>query len=454
MGGWDKLESKIVIIASGIIIFSILSFGAVEIWSSAIMKASVFTLMIIYLIWGRTDTPLQISKEEKYMIVALFGFLVYVVVQMIPFPSIILKYLSPESFNIYSYYTTDKDPTMSISLYAYKTGIEFLMMLTYSLFFIVLAFSIKDMSTLQRMLKILVYFGFGLAIFAIIQKATWNGKLYWLRELTMQGAGPFGPFVSRNNYAGFINMLIPLSLGLAFTRRNRERQLLFGFFALIMAVSLFISLSRGGIISFFAGIIIFALFLAWDRFRTNKRWALAAFVFAVFLYLLYLGIDPIIDRFYKTDLAREDRFAVWSATFNAFKDFYFTGSGLGTFINIFPFYTPQNIDINVIFDHAHNDYLEFILEAGIIGTILLILFLYFFIRCIVSSKWDRYTGIFRVSLLSSIATMVVHSISDFNLHIPSNALMLSAVFGMAVAASRLAVRLGGQDDKQVKEEEY
>lgn len=448
MGGWDKLDSKIIIIASAIIIFSVLSFGAVEIWSSAIMKTAVFTLMIIYLIWGRTETPFQISKEEKYMVVALLGFLVYVGIQMIPFPSMILKYLSPETFNIYSYYTTDKDPNMSISLYAYKTGIEFLMVLTYSLFFIVLSFSIKDTSTLQRMLKILVYFGFGLAIFAIIQKATWNGKLYWLRELTMQGSGPFGPFVSRNNYAGFINMLIPLSLGLALTRRSRERQLLFGFFALIMAVSLFISLSRAGIISFFVGITMFALFLAWDRFRANKRWALVAFVFAVFLYLLYLGIDPIIDRFYKTDLAREDRFAVWSATLSAFKDFYLTGSGMGTFIHIFPFYTPQNININVIFDHAHNDYLEFILEAGIIGTVLLLLFLYFFVRYIVNSKWDRYTGIIKVSLLSSITTIVIHSIFDFNLHIPSNALMLSAVFGMAVAASRLSSL---QADKPVKE---
>jgi len=298
--------------------------------------------------------------------------------------------------------------------------------------------------------RILVYFGFGLAIFAIIQKATWNGKLYWFRELSL-GGEPFDPFVNRNHYAGFINMLIPLSLGLAFMRRSREKQILFGFFGIIMAVSLFISLSRGGIISFFAGITVFALLFSWDRFRAKKRWALAFFIFAVFLYLLYLGIDPIIDRFYKTDLAREDRFAVWSATLNAFKDFYLTGSGLGTFINIFPFYTPQNIDINVIFDHAHNDYLEFILEAGIIGTILRLLFLYFFIRCMVSSRWDRYTGIFRVSLLSSIATMVVHRSSDFNLHIPSNALMLSAVFGMAVAASRLA---GLQADKQVKKDEH
>lgn len=88
--------------------------------------------------------------------------------------------------------------------------------------------------------RILVYFGFGLAIFAIIQKATWNGKLYWFRELSL-GGEPFGPFVNRNHYAGFINMLIPLSLGLAVMRRSRGKQTLFGFFGIIMAVSLFIS---------------------------------------------------------------------------------------------------------------------------------------------------------------------------------------------------------------------
>lgn len=118
----------------------------------------------------------------------------------------------------------------------------------------------------------------------------------------------------------------------------------------------FISLSRGGIssiISFFAGITVFALLFSWDRFRAKKRWALAFFIFAVFLYLLYLGIDPVIERFYKTDITREDRLAVWSATFNAFKDFYLTGSGLGTFINTFPLYSPENYGI--IYDHAHND---------------------------------------------------------------------------------------------------
>ena len=430
----DQPDSKLMYCAAAILILSVLFFGSVEIWFIAFMEASVFTLIVIWIFKQRKEPSLNMNKEEKYMLVALFGFLTYVFIQMLPFPQAVLKYLSPRSFDLYSFFTTDTNPNMSISLYTYKTGSEFLRILTYSLFFLFLSFSIKDMATLQRMIKILIYFGFGLAIFAILQKATWNGKLYWLREITV--GNPFGPFVNRNHYAGLIGMLIPLSLGLAFTRKEKEKQLLYGFFSLIMAVSLFLSLSRAGIISFFAGIIVFALFLSWDKFRGKKRWVLLSFfIFTLFLYLFYLGLDPIIDRFYKTDLTSEARFIVWSGTWNAFKDFYLTGSGLGTFINIFPLYPPK--DMGVIYDHAHNDYLEFILETGIIGTVLLFLFIFFFIRCMAKGKWWWETGIIRMSILSSITTMVVHSIFDFNLHIPSNALMFSAICGMAVAASRM-----------------
>jgi O-antigen ligase len=430
----NQPRSKIAIIALAILIFSILCFGSVEVWSSAAVEVSVFTLVLIWLVRDKRALSLHTSKEERYMLAALMGFLVYIFIQMLPLPSIILKYLSPKSFELYSFYTVDKNPAMSFSLYPYRTEVELLRVLTYCLFFILLSFNIKEMPTLERMLKILSYFGFGLAIFAIIQKATWNGKLYWFRELS-QGGSPFGPFVNRNHYAGLIGMLIPLSLGLAFTRKNRERQFLFGFFGLIMAVSLFLSLSRGGIISFFTGITVFALFLSWDRFRAKKRWALAAFIFVLFLYLLYLGIDPVIDRFYKTDITKEERLTVWSATLSAFKDFYLTGTGMGTFINIFQLYSPASI--RALYDHAHNDYLEFILEAGIIGTALLFLFLFFFILNTFRDKWDRHKGIIRISLLSSITTMLIHSIFDFNLHIPSNALMLSAIFGMAIASSRI-----------------
>lgn len=435
----NQSGSKIAIIAPAILIFSVLSFGSVEIWSSTIVTVSVFTLFILWIVTkgesgdtGQSDVP-ERKQEGIYLFVALSILITYFFIQMLPMPPALLRYISPHSFDLYSFYSVDINPKMHISLYAYKTQIECIKMLTYATFFILLAFSIRDLHTLEKLIKILSCFGFVLAVFAIIQMATWNGKLYWFRLVT-EGS-PFGPFVNRNHYAGLMGMLIPLTLGLAFTRKRRERQMLFGFFGIIMSISLFLSLSRAGIISFLAGIALFALFLLWNKFKAKKIWALAAFLFIIFLYLLYLGIDPIIDRFYKTDITREARIAVWAETIKAFKDFYLTGSGLGTFINVFQLYSPEAIVY--IYDHAHNDYLEFILEAGAIGTFLLLIFLFFLIRCIVRGSWDGKTGIIKISMLSSITTIAIHSIFDFNLHIPSNALMLSAIFGMAIAITKI-----------------
>jgi len=430
----NQPNSKIAIISIAILVFSILCFGAVEGWSSVSLEASVFILALVWVISRKKERLPHLGKEEKYMLIVILFFITYTLIQMLPFPSAALKYLSPESFKLYSFYNIDENPGMSISLYAYKTEIELLRILTLSLFFLLLSFSIRDTTSIQKVLKVLCYFGFGLAIFAIIQKATGTGKIYWFREVP--GGNPFGPFVNRNHYAGLIGMLIPLGIGVAFTRSSRERKILFGFLSLIMAVSLFLSLSRGGIISFFAGITVFSLLLLLNRFKTKRIWiSLGTFLFVLFLYLLYLGIDPIIERFYGTDITTEDRFVIWSGTFKAFKDFYLTGSGLGTFMNVFPLYFPEGI--HGLYDHAHNDYLEFILEAGIIGSALLILFFIFFIKCIKRASWSGENGIIKASLISSITTIAVHSIFDFNLHIPSNALMLSAIFGIAVASSRV-----------------
>ncbi|MFA4918150.1 MAG: O-antigen ligase family protein [Thermodesulfovibrionales bacterium] len=437
-----------IFIATALIIFSVLFFGSVEVWSTALFEAGFLSLFMIRLILReKPEASAELvnegrRKRESRIYLALAGILFYAAIQTAPMPSQILKMISPRVFDLYSYYAVDKNPSMHISLYAYKTQVEFLRLLACSLCFTLFATGIKDARDLDRVLRTLAYFGFGLAVFSLLQTAAWNGKLYWFREIT--GSSPFGPFVNRNHYAGLIGLLIPLSLGLAFTRKSRERQLLFGFMGLIMSVSLFLSLSRGGIISFFAGLALFTLLLSWNKLGVKKRrwWPLAAFIFILFSYLLYLGIDPVIDRFYKTDISKEARFAVWAETLRVFKDFYLTGCGLGTFVYVFPLYSPEAV--TSIYDHAHNDYLEFILEAGITGVVLLLTFLFFLFNCIFGGTREGYGGIIRISMLSAISTMAVHSIFDFNLHIPSNALMLSAILGMALANSRMGAEISNE----------
>ena len=66
-------------------------------------------------------------------------------------------------------------------------------------------------------------FGFLVADFGILQHLTFNGKLYWFREMHYGGI-PFGPYVNRNHFAGFAELFIPVALvPLMLGKVRRER---------------------------------------------------------------------------------------------------------------------------------------------------------------------------------------------------------------------------------------
>ncbi len=179
-----------------------------------------------------------------------------------------------------------------------------------------------------------------------------------------------------------------------------------------------------------------------SKIQQEKILAIGLFFLALSSYLLYLGIDPIVDRFYQTDITKEQRLIVWSASLTAIKDFWLTGSGLGTFLDLFPLYQPA--DIKSIYDHAHNDYLEVILETGVIGFIIMIIFIAILIRTIIKSNLQGRTGILLIAAVSSAFTMCMHSITDFNLHILSNVLCFSMVLGMVIALADVNTERGRQ----------
>lgn len=415
------------------LIISALLFGSVEIWSSAVIQFLVFTLGLIWILKGEYR-EYEISGPVRLLFITVFTFVAYGALQAVPLPSSVLKLVSPLSFQMQSFYSIDAKSGMAISLNAYGTVYETIHSAAFFTVFAISALSFSNRDKLSETLKTLTIFGFSLAIFAIVQKATWSNGIYWFRELTL-GGSPFGPFVNRNHFAGLMGMLIPLGLGLAITRQEKEKKILFGFMTVIMAVSLFFSLSRGGITSFFAGISLFALLMFQRDRGSRKVWIIGFFVAVVLSYVIYLGIDPIIERFYKTDISGEQRLVVWSSTWTAVKDFWLTGSGLGSFINIFPLYSPPGI--SSIYDHAHNDYLEFFLETGLVGTVLLLAFVGLMIYTVIKTRLSGRAGVLRAAALSSTFTMMLHSVFDFNLHILSNMLMFACVFGMVAGLSRM-----------------
>ncbi len=107
----------------------------------------------------------------------------------------------------------------------------------------------KTRERMQKLMIFLTIFGFALAIFGLLQYFTWNGNIYWLRPALVITKGVIGPFVNHNHFAGYMELIVPLPIALIITGAVKQNRILYGFAAVMMAIALAASLSRGGIIS-------------------------------------------------------------------------------------------------------------------------------------------------------------------------------------------------------------
>src|SRR5947209_1711834 len=147
----------------------------------------------------------------------------------------------------------------------YDTRLDLQLLLTYTLLFFLATQLFRMADDWRGFVWFIMFFGFLVAIFGILQHLTFNGKLYWFREMRFGGI-PFGPYVNRNHFAGFAELVIPVALvPLVLGTVRRERLPAVCLFALFLLGALFLSASRGGIISFAAEIAVLALLLALRR---------------------------------------------------------------------------------------------------------------------------------------------------------------------------------------------
>jgi O-antigen ligase len=201
-------------------------------------------------------------------------------------------------------------------------------------------------------------------------------------------------------------------------------------FALVnMAAALLVSASRGGIISFAVGLVFFTLLASLPR-RPERRLGLVVLpviLAGVLAYAWWLGIGPTIERFSQPE---EGRPLIWSGTLNLIGDYPLLGTGLGTYVSSFRRHKPT-LDAGLV-EHAHNDYLELLTEVGVVGFFLVVGGLGW-------CGWRTFTrGVARhdpeirglvFGGLAGVVAMGVHSLVDFNLHIPANALTFAVILG-------------------------
>src|SRR5712692_7189584 len=215
----------------------------------------------------------------------------------------------------------------------YSTRIELLLLLAYLL---LLFLAVQAFRTLEDW-RVFVWFGMGLgflvSVFAILQHLTFNGKLYWFREMHYGGI-PFGPYANRNHFAGFMELVLPLALvPLVLGRVRRERLAVIGLFAVLPIAALFLSASRGGIVSFCVQLALLAYLLLRRRGLGKHLLGVAAVLLAALLMVTWLGVGQILQRFsslQSLEVSVGKRAAMRKGTWHIFLDHPLAGTGLGT----------------------------------------------------------------------------------------------------------------------------
>src|SRR6266850_1249648 len=390
-----------------LVVFGVAAHGGVEDWARAVLEIGAGLLFLVWSLW------LYFNREEQPVFSPL----------LLPLAALSLIVLGQWFF--------------SWTASPYNTRIELLLLLAdlIGLFLAVQVF--RTLEDWRGFVWFGMFFGFLVSLLAILQHLTSNGKLYWVREISYGGI-PFGPYVNRNHFAGFAELVLPLALiPLVLGRVRRERWPVVGLFAVLPVGALFLSASRGGILSFAADIGILALVMIQRRTMGKQLLAGVAVLLVALLLVSWLGVGQILERLSSVQLLEVTsgkRASMRRDTWRIFLDHPFVGTGLGTLQIVYPPY--ETLYDGKIVNHTHNDYLEALAETGIAGGLCCA----WFIGIVLGESLQRlrqlnnsFAGTLQLSGFVACSGFLVHSFVDFNLHIPANALLFFLMAHLATA---------------------
>ncbi len=449
-----------------LLLFAPVAFGSVEPWAFFFLALLTGLSLLFYLVHCQPSDRYFYRIPGFIPLVLIFSLLVF---QLIPLPEFLSAVLSPRSLSFRQ---------QTVGLFAdtafwplsldVRGGIYELSRFLVCFGCYVLAVQLlADGKAFKRIVLILALFGGALALYSILQSIFTVDRVLWFRGVP-ENANPFGPYVNRNHYAGLMEMLFPVTLALTFLYRpapqfGTRREKIIGFFedddflvfillclgSVLMALSVFMSLSRGGIFGLCVSLVFFMSIFAWTTSpsrRSGKTRLAVVILFAIVLAVSWFGWDRLDQRFGELEgeiiaASPASRISIVKDGLNMFRDFPVFGAGFGSFRNVFPRYHSA-ASFHLV-DHAHNDYLELLLEGGVSGMLLFALFfLFLFKQTLVTLKKrvEPYAVFVCLGAVSGLAAIFCHSLVDFNLHINANTLYFSFLCALVVSASHTRFR--------------
>ncbi len=442
-----------------LIVLSPLPMASVHEWSILGIELAVLMMTGAYVLAGikpainpRLETKLRVLRTA---LIALFAFFIF---QIVPLPAFLVRILSPGTYGFHRGFApgfTGKG-LMSLSVVPARTFQEGLELAAYVLVGFLVVRTVTRGREIRKIIAFLVAMGAFEAFYGLYELTKAHPRLLFYKKIYSLGSVT-GTFVNRSHLAGYLEMIIPLAIGLLIARldflslggeglkaklihmtgKGLVPNLLLFAAIVVMSLGVVFSQSRSGIFTLVLMFILFVEFFAvhFGRLGRRRRW-LKNFIWITFALVtisaLYIGVGSTIQRFALDDLLREGRPLLWGNVVRIIAAFPLFGTGLGTFVSVYPAF-EKTAGPELLLTHAHNDYLEYMSELGAIGfTLLLGAALYIAIVSFLTWRDRRNPDVKGIALggIISIIVILVHSLTDFNLHIPANMLLFSIVLAL------------------------
>ena len=476
------MEKAAFIIYFIILALSPLLFGAVHTYAYTIMSLGVLCGSLLLVITNIRKNPksgvYQFEWPATSLNVVFYMLLVFLIIQLIPLPESLIKILSPEawvarqkSLPASDIMTAEAQSGIwfALSSYAYPVRMSLIRWTVYGLFFLGLCRVLNSQKRIETAIFLILIIGCFETFYGLAETYSGSPHIWWFKK-PIGSRAVTGTYINSNHFAGFMEMgfLLAAAYAAGLSERKKRRKNLssqnrklrawlalflskeqtfskrtFVLFAgVTMGIGIVLSGSRGGLISVAAAMLFMSLLFIYRKSLRRKGFVIFFLFLITSVYALHIGVEYTVGKFETIDKSYEVRSRFTKKTLELFTDYKLVGIGLGNFRYAYPRYQAPE-DKKSFIRHAHNDWAQFLAEAGVIGLCLLLAgIIYYLYRTM--TVWKRRKDFFATCLgvapIAVITAMAIHANTDFNLHIPANFLIFTAVLAIGYSALHLQRR--------------
>ena len=397
--------------------FGLFAFGAVEPWSRAVLELLAFGLALACVLRGSAELPPAAASFWLFPAAAVALGLIQLQ-QFVPADG--PRPLAP-------FTTSPRATDSAILLWA-----------AYAAVLWSVPQIIRTHGTARRYVRVVFGLGVALAAVGLLQQATGNHEIYWLRDAAE--AFPFGPYYNRDHAANVLLMSAIVCVGIFFSKpglAGRGRRFVAGGFILLVA-GVVVCGSRGALFAALLSAAALALFGAGFESKKRERRLRAAAALAAAAAVVFLGIQyasSTADAGALVERSVMGRLSIYGDAWRWWRDAPVFGTGLGSFQTVYPSY--QDLELRALVAHAHCDWLEILLEAGALGELLALAAAataaFAAVRAWRSARSTEMRALIG-GALAAVAAFAAHALVDFVFQIPGNAVMLAGLVGFLLSA--------------------